>query len=188
MKNIELLQERHRKYFHELPTRRTVLRPLTMEDVPAMFEYTSVPENFCYLRRTAHISMNEDKAFIENVINGYREHREFVWGIEYRENAKLIGTCRLFNVDDDEKSCEVSYILHPDYQGRGLVAEAVKVLVNYVFTEWRFSSLVARCLVENSKSERVMLAAGMQYDGTYREYSEFNKKECTYKKYVISKL
>ena len=188
MKNLKALQERHSRYFHELLAQRIILRPLTMEDAPAMFAYTSVQENFRFLRRTVHTSVSEDEAFIENVLNGYSEHREFVWGIEYRANAKLIGTCRLFDINEDEKSCEVSYMLHPSYQGQGLATEAVKTLMEYVFKEWKFSSLIARCVAENIRSERVMLAVGMRYEETYEEYSEFNKKMCTYKKYVANRL
>ena len=91
------VEDLHKKHFHELYTDRLSMRPLRLADAEAMFEYTSVPENFRFLRREPHISAEEDRIFIQSVLDGYCQHREFVWGICLHSEDHVIGTCRLFD-------------------------------------------------------------------------------------------
>lgn len=153
--------ELHERYFHSLETQRLNLRPLIMTDAEAMFAYTSVPESFQYLRRSAHTSVEEDRAFLRDVLEGYRRHREFVWGICLRDMNDPIGTCRLFDFQPTEGRCEVSYLIHPAYQRHGIVSEAVGRLIRYAFEELNLKMVCARCAAENTGSERVMQKCGM---------------------------
>ena len=54
-----------------------------------------------------------------------------MWGNTLKENGQLIGTCRLFGFDFDQKGCETSYMMHPDFQGRGYMSESIRGLVDY---------------------------------------------------------
>lgn len=176
----------HEAYFHPMKAERILLRPLRPEDAAAMFEYTSVPENFKFLNRSYHTSIAEDEEFIAKVLLGYKKRAEFIWGIELEENHKLIGTCRIFNIQTDKQSCEFSYIMNPAYQRRGLTAEAIRRLIKYVFEEWKFKTVVARCNQENINSEHVMLAAGMHLKKGDKEYWSFHGKEVACKRYELN--
>lgn len=166
------VEELHKKHFHELHTNRLLLRPLQLADAEAMFEYTSVPENFRFLRREPHVSVEEDRIFIQNVLDGYRQHREFVWGICIYGENRLIGTCRLFDFHLDEMTCEVSYLIHPKLHGCGIATEAVTRLVQYTFEELTFQKVYARCVDQNIGSVRVMQKCGMKLEKNLPHHSE----------------
>jgi len=156
------VKELHIAHFHELGTERLILRPVRLEDAEDMFAYTSVPESFRYLRRDPHVSTDEDRAFIQNVLEGYREHREFVWGISLRSEGRLIGTCRLFDFQMEAGSCEASYLIHPERRRSGIASEAVGRLIRYAFAELGMREFFARCSAANTGSERVMKKCGMK--------------------------
>lgn len=156
----------HKDHFHKLETLRLHLRPLTIEDAKDMFAYTSIPDNFRFLKRESHQSVEEDCAFIQNVLEGYRQHREFIWGITMRAEGGVIGTCRLFNLRLEEQSCEVSYMIHPAHQGQGIASEAVGRLIRYAFEDLDVQKVFARCAAENIGSERVMQKCGMTKEET----------------------
>lgn len=166
------VEELHKKHFHELYTDRLSMRPLQLADAEAMFEYTSVPENFRFLRREPHISVEEDRIFIQSVLNGYRQHREFVWGICLHSEDHVIGTCRLFDFHFDEMACEVSYLIHPTLHGCGIATEAVTRLIQYAFKELAIQKVHARCVAQNIGSARVMQKCGMRLEKNLPHYSE----------------
>ena len=168
-----LIEDLHRTYFHSLNTPRLVLRPLMPEDAEAMFEYTSCPENFRFLRRAAHQTVREDQVCVNGVLEGYRLHREFVWGICLRENDRVIGTCRMFDIQLEKGCCEVSYLIHSAFQGQGIASEAIRELIRYAFEELGLLQVQARCATENIASERVMQKCGMGKEAVLAHHAEF---------------
>lgn len=166
--------EFHAAHFRRLETPRLCLRPLTAEDAEDMFAYTSAPESFRFLKREAHQSVEEDRAFIQNALEGYRQHREFIWGIVLAEKDRLIGTCRIFDISPDENSCEVSYLIHPAVQRRNIASEAVRRLIEYAFEDLKLSKVYARCAAENIGSERVMQKCGMRREAVLPHYMELH--------------
>lgn len=168
------VEKLHKACFHELETRRLLLRPLREEDAEAMFAYTSVPVSFRYLRRSPHTSVEEDRTFIRNVLEGYQRHQEFVWGICFLPEERLIGTCRLFDLRPEEGRCEVSYLIHPEVQGRGTASEAVARLIRFAFDELNFRQVLARCAAPNIGSERVMQKCGMTKREVLPRFAEFH--------------
>jgi len=166
--------ELHASYFRRLESPRLCLRPLTTEDAEDMFAYTSVPESFRFLKREAHQSAEEDRVFIQNALEGYRQHREFIWGIVLTGEDRLIGTCRLFDISPDENSCEVSYLIRPAVQRRNIASEAVSRLIAYAFEELKLSKVYARCAAENIGSERVMQKCGMRRETVLPHYAELH--------------
>ena len=168
------IEELHKEHFHELETERLILRPVRLEDAEDMFAYTSIAESFRYLRRNPHMSVEEDRAFIQNVLNGYREHREFLWGICLRGKDRLIGTVRLHNFRLDESCCETSHLIHPEYMGQGIGTETEKRMVRFTFDELGLSRMQGCCAAENVGSERIMQKGGLKKKAFLPHYAEFH--------------
>jgi len=168
------VSELHKCRFRALETERLLLRPLAENDAPAMFEYTSAMESFRFLRRSPHVSVEEDREFIASVLTGYQQHREFVWGICLRGADRVIGSCRLFDISPEQGCCEVSYLLHPAYQNRGITSEAVRRLIQYAFFDLGLQIVKARCAVSNCASEAVMRKCGMERAALLPHHAELH--------------
>jgi ribosomal-protein-alanine N-acetyltransferase len=151
-----------------LLTDRLLLRPLTLQDAEAVFAYTSDPEVMRYLNFEAHRTMEDTRAFLRSVTEGYA-HGKLVRGIVLRADGRLVGTCGL-RISREHERGELGYWLHRDCWGRGLVPEAVGAVIRHAFEHERLQRIQARCAAENAASARVMEKAGMTYEGTLRRY------------------
>lgn len=150
-----------------------------------MFEYTSVSENCRYLKWDAHTYLAQTENFLVGVMERYRNHTDFIWGITLRETGRLIGTCRLFDIHLDDGRGEISYMMNPEVQGNGYASEAVHGVVSYAFDILRLTRIQARCVAENGASERVMQKSGMRFEGILRDFTRLRGKSYDYKLYSI---
>lgn len=178
-------QQLHMRHFHTLESARLLLRPLREADAEAMFAYTSQPESFRFLRRDPHRSVQEDLEFIQRAEEGYRTHKEFIWGIEEKESGALVGTCRLFGLSAQDGRGEVSYLMHQTYRRRGYTSEAISRVIRYAFDEIGLHRVQAHCVSGNIGSERVMQKCGMQLEGEQRESVCFHGRYENIKTYSI---
>ena len=87
MENIYVKLARHTR----LETERLILRPVTLEDAPAMFEYASDEENTRYIFET-NKSLEETR---NNIALFYLANPLGRWGLEVRRAANSSGrlTC-----------------------------------------------------------------------------------------------
>jgi ribosomal-protein-alanine N-acetyltransferase len=70
----------------------------------------------------------------------------------------------LFKEDINRCSAEIGYWLGRQYWGRGIVAEAVKVLTDYTFAHFEVSRLYAEIFARNTGSARVLTKAGYRQE------------------------
>ena len=177
--------ELHKKAFGKIESEHLVLRPLTMEDAEDMFDYTCREESFRFLRGNAHKSVEEDRIFLSKVLNSYEKNDDFVWGICRHNDNRVIGTCRIFDINLMDQRCEISYLVNPAYQGCGIATEVVSTLIRYAFYTLGFHRIQARCVVENVGSERVMQKVGMEMEGLMRSFAKIHGVYQDYKIYAV---
>ena len=153
-----------------IETERLILRKLRRSDAEDMYEYTSDPEVTKYLSWETHADIQQTEKYIESVIAQYKNDHSYSWAIELKESKKFIGIVRIFDVSMSNKRGELSYIMNPGFQGRGLMSEAIQAIVELCFKELGLNRLQARCTEENISSEKVMQKIGMSYEGILYEY------------------
>ena len=153
-----------------LETARLRLRPISLSDAPAIFEYAKIPKVSQYTLWEPHNTIADTEAFIKDyVFLRYRNQEPEALGIARKENEKLIiGTVGCFWVNRSSNSMELAYALAEPHWGKGIAAEASKAVINYVFSDFPAIRIQARCKAENTASRRVMEKIGMQFEGTQR--------------------
>lgn len=152
-----------------IETARLTLRPLTMTDDGAIYAYCSDPEVSKYVLFETHKTIEDSRVFLRLVLAEYAEGKPSVLGIELKENGKFIGTIGYLNWNDDHKRIEIGYAISRTFWNKGYVTEAVKGLINHLFTNSDLIRIEARCKVENIGSSRVMEKAGMKFEGVLRK-------------------
>lgn len=152
----------------ELNTPRLLLRKLRPEDAADIFEYASDPETAREVTWEAHRTLDDSKGFLDYVLNKYENRKTSEWGLVFRENNKLIGTCGFVWWKPEHAGAEIGYALSRAYWGRGLMPEAVNAVIDFAFDKMKINRLEARCNDTNPASEKVMLKCGMKYEGLLR--------------------
>lgn len=161
-------------------TERLLLRPATMDDARAFFEYHRLPEVAQWLSSRA-TDWNEYRArFMVNMhqwlvvelagqlIGGAKIDIQDAWAqVEVAELAQAT-------------QAELGWTFHPDHFGRGYATEVVGELLAICFEGLGLRRVFACCLAENIASWKVMEKRGMRReahfvreslhrDGTWRD-------------------
>ena len=145
--------------YREIETERLHLRPVTLEDAPAMFEYAS-DETVTRYTFPTNQSLEETR---NNIALFYLASPLGRWGIELKENGKFIGTIDLLDLDLSLKKGSIGYVLNKDYWNQGLATEATKAVIALAFEQLGMNKLIAVHDQGNPASGRVMAKSGMKY-------------------------
>lgn len=87
----------------------------------------------------------------------------------------LIGSIALSNIVRGAfQSCHLGYRLDEQEQGKGIMAEALKWVINYAFQELRLHRIEANIMPRNRRSMRLAEKLGFQHEGLARKYLKIN--------------
>ena len=163
-----------------LRTDRLILRPWYETDLEDLFEYASIEGVGEMAGWLHHSDMNVSREILEMFI---KEKKTFA--IVFKENNKVIGSIGIEKYGREEalseffnyKGREIGFVLSKDYWGQGLMVEAVKAVINYLFNELDYDFLLCGHFDFNKQSARVQEKLGFT---PYRKLifdTRFNTKE-----------
>jgi ribosomal-protein-serine acetyltransferase len=84
---------------------------------------------------------------------------------------KCIGSAGFVSLDNVNKNGEIAYWLIPEFEGRGIITDCVRVLIKYGFTELGLHHIKITCNSENIKSVAIPKRLGFTLEGTLRQES-----------------
>ena len=142
-----------------IETERLVLRPVTLDDAEAMFEYASDKENTRYTFPTNQ-SLEETK---NNIAQFYLANPLGRWGIELKNTGEFIGTIDLHKMDMVLKKASIGYIINQKYWNQGLTTEANRAVIELAFEKIGMNMLTALHDKDNPASGKVMEKSGMHF-------------------------
>ena len=108
---------------------------------------------------------NKIKVNMQSVENG----TAFLWGIVLRDSNRLIGTCTIFRINQQNKNGEAGYILNRAHWGKGLMTETMNSVLDYAFNDLDFHRLEADTDPDNAASLALLEKFGFQREGYFRE-------------------
>ena len=145
--------------YPSIETERLLLRPVTLDDAEAMFQYASGRENTRYTFPTNQ-SLEETK---NNIAQFYLANPLGRWGIELKSNGQFIGTIDLHKIDPILKKAAIGYIINQKYWNQGLTTEANRAVIELAFEKVGMNKLTALHDKDNPASGKVMEKSGMRY-------------------------
>ena len=134
----------------ELKTDRLLIRLAEEKDAEFVRFMRSDPTVNRYINRPASTSLNQAKELILTWLEDFRQNKCIPWHIQLSD--KLIGNVSLWNFSTDLRKAELGYALHPDFQGYGYMAEALKSVIYLAFDSLHFEKLEACTHRENASS------------------------------------
>ncbi len=153
----------------ELDTDRLLLRRMRMDDASDMFAYGSDPEVSRTVSFNTHLSIDDSRAFLSTVIDGYARGDRASWGIVHRGDRRFIGTIGFASIREGGYVGEVGYALNRHYWRQGLMTEALRAVIDFGFRHMELRRIEAVCRTDNIGSYRVMEKAGMRLEGVLRD-------------------
>lgn len=146
-----------------LTTDRLTLRPWRESDLNDFYEYASVDGVGQMAGWNPHRNMEESKEILSHFIEGRHD-----FALEYQ--GKVIGSLGVKEYNEKNypelaalQGRELGYTLSKDYWGRGLMPEAVKAVVDWLFNEQKLDFIIVGHFDWNGQSKRVAQKCGFQY-------------------------
>ena len=160
--------------FPNLQSERLLLRQITAADVVEVLALRSNKEIMKYIPRPLCTSEAEAMAHIEMIQQKIETGEGINWAITLKNNPKLIGFIGHYNIKWEHFRSEIGYMILPEYSGKGLVSEAVKLLVEYGFNNMKMHSLEGVIDPENTASARVLEKNGFVKEAHFKENEFFD--------------
>ena len=152
-----------------IETHRLILRRLRAEDAEDMFiNWASDPEVTRFLTWPAHTSVDVTRSLLSDWIPRYEDSGYFSWAIELKETGSVVGNISVVRLEEAIGEAEIGYCLGRAYWGRGIMPEALRAVIDYLFDTAGVNRIMAGHDVNNPKSGRVMEKAGMKPEGIRR--------------------
>jgi len=153
-----------------LETDRLLLRPVTPNDAPAVFDYASNPNVTRFTIFETHRTIDDSRWFVNDYVRSrYTCKEPDPFAITFKERPeRMVGALGAHWASQPNGTMEMGYAIAEPYWGRGLIVEAAAALIRFVFTEYAVERLQARVIVGNDASERVLAKLGFVREGVLR--------------------
>ena len=154
-----------------LETDRLILRPVTAADAGAVFLYCSNPAVTRFTLFETHQTIDDARWFVTDYTRSRYASREpdpFAIVLQADPLKTMVGSLGAHWASQPNGTMELGFSLAEPYWGRGLVAEAARAVIGYVFAEYAVERLQARVFVGNDVSERVCQKLGFSREGVLR--------------------
>lgn len=171
---------------HTIETPRLILRRARMEDARPMFDnWASDPEVTKFLTWPAYESADTANIILKIWIEQYEKDDFYQWMIVLKEIDQPIGSISVVNSNDAVAKAEIGYCIGRKWWHKGIMSEALKAVMDYLFAEVGMNRIEAKHDPNNPNSGGVMKKCGMKYEGTTRESDRNNQGICDSVHYSI---
>ena len=148
-----------------LSTPRVVLRRFRAADVAAFAAYRSDPEVARYQSWSAPVPLAVAAALVEEFAAGDPlAPGGFQYALALRSDPALIGDVYV-GLHENRMQADIGFTLAPAHQGHGYAAEAVRRVLEHLFTERGLHRVSAECDARNLPSARLLDRLGFRREG-----------------------
>jgi RimJ/RimL family protein N-acetyltransferase len=154
-----------------IATERLVLRRFRPADAATLSAYRSDPDVARYQSWTAPYPLAEARAMVSVLATGDPESPGwFQYAIELTAERVHIGDVGV-DLHENRRQAEIGFTLDRAYQKRGFAAEAVRALLNHLFTVRGLHKVSAEADARNLASARLLERVGFTREGLRREHT-----------------
>jgi RimJ/RimL family protein N-acetyltransferase len=151
-----------------LETSRLRLRTWREDEVPRISSGRTNQATAHFLPFIPQPFTAEDTRFwLKDLAEQAAAEKRFNWCVADLETDLGLGNVTLFGIRADE--AELGYWMHPEAQGRGVIAEALQRVAQWYFGSFGGRSLCIRTAESNVAARRTAEKAGFQLAGIERD-------------------
>lgn len=152
-----------------LETKRLILQPWRLEDLPAFERISNDPDVADFT-----------SSFVYPQPEGWAQERlermtlrfgqsHYAFAVIWKETCEIVAEVGI-GIDAKRHRGELGYMCAQSWRGRGIVSEAVKAVNAWAFTNLEINRIQACHFPRNPASGRVLEKAGLQREGVLRGY------------------
>lgn len=174
--------------FPNLITQRLSLRKLELKDDYDILILRSDERVNRFLDRPKTTTIEEARQFILKINEGVENNESIYWTITLKNDDKLIGTICYWNILTEKDEAEIGYELHPDFQGKGIMQEALAKVIDYGFEKMKLKTITALPTINNSKSRQLLERNKFTIDTNAKTIANQDADLSSFALYTLNKL
>ncbi|MEH6442569.1 MAG: ribosomal protein S5-alanine N-acetyltransferase [Oceanospirillaceae bacterium] len=153
-----------------IETKRLNIGLLTPQEFPLLRRYLQLNKEHLApwepVRDPDYTSEFEIQLRIKSALLAFKQQSAFHFVILNKKDDEVLGVCNFSNaVRGAMQACHLGYAISVDHQGQGLMQEALKASINYMFAKQKFHRIMANYIPTNNRSENVLSALGFEREG-----------------------
>ncbi|HYF31154.1 MAG TPA: GNAT family protein [Chitinophagaceae bacterium] len=154
--------------FPELSTQRFVLQQILRSDQAFIYEGLSHPQVIPYYG-VWYDSFEDTAGQMDFYEAQWEQGTGCFWKITDRGTGESAGVIGFNNYQSKHNKAEIGYWLLPAFWKKGIIAEVLPVVINYMQEEKKIHRIESLVEEGNEESYKVMEKAGFEYEGTMRD-------------------
>ena len=156
--------------FYTLETERLILRKLSPDDFKFIFENYSEDEIKNFLGHNSDEEYQKEKTKYEGGYTSYNRSFQYFQIID-KVTDSIIGHCGFHNWYFDHRRAELGYeITNDNFKRKGIMSEALKVIIDYGFNKMNLHRIEALVGSENIPSIKLMEKFNFYKEGFLRQH------------------
>ena len=160
--------------FPVITTKRLTLRQPLQDDAEPWFFLRSDQQVLTYINREPAKDVQEVRDLITRVNEGIEKGDSIAWTITLRDKPEMIGSISFWRMQKEHYRAEIGYVLHPEFQGRGLMSEAAAAVMDFGFRVMKLHSIEAHINPANMASRFLLEKLGFIQEAYFRENFFYN--------------
>ncbi|HEX2897688.1 MAG TPA: GNAT family protein [candidate division Zixibacteria bacterium] len=152
------------------------LRPPLLSDAANIHKYSSSQDipRFTFVPRNN--TLEKVKKFIQQTGKDRKYGTTFTFTIVPHEHGHPVGMIGLMNINKVHRRVEMGYWMGKKFRGKGYMAEAIKLLLNFAFRNLKLQRVQASTLLDNEASQLLLEKCGFKFEGILRQYFSHSKR------------
>ncbi len=159
-----------------ITTLNLILSTPAIDDYLALNDFENRNKN--HLARWETIASQSNQRRLESWIQECVEGNSARFFIRIKENPDtIIGLCNFTQIFRGAfQACYLGYKIDEEYEGKGIMFEALRALIAYVFEELNLHRIMANYMPSNMRSARLLHRLGFLVEGHAKNYLLINNK------------
>lgn len=154
-----------KREFPVLITERLLLREILQEDIQMVFMGLSNPQVIKHFA-ISFLTLEATQEQMDWYANMIKNDTGRCWAICSADNDIFYGVCTLNFWKKEHRKAETGYWIFPQYWRKGIVSEALQIILDYGFTEMNLHRISAEVEDDNTASKAVLKKLGFLHEGT----------------------
>ncbi len=154
-----------------IKSKRFILRPYREGDERDIINYLNDKDVSKYMISVSYpYKIKDAKKWIKKCVKAHKRKKKTFVSFALEFNGKVIGGIGFDPVIECHKA-EIGYALGKKYWNKGLITEALKLVTDFGFKEFKLKRVTAHVSTKNKASAKVLEKNGYKLEGTLRKHN-----------------
>ncbi|HTX73292.1 MAG TPA: GNAT family protein [Rectinemataceae bacterium] len=121
---------------------------------------------------SAMSSVEAAHAKISRYLELFREGSGYFWGLW--DTDRIVGLILIKDIDEEAKTAEIGYMIDEEYEGRGIITESCRLMIDFIFGELNLRKVVLSCDDNNERSIGIARHFDFELEGILKQNAVIN--------------